>query len=74
MYDIPVFKSLPSIFLNNEIINTNKLENISITDIYEKEPFNNKYYLKYINILFLLIIILIIFNFYIFYIIKMNNL
>ena len=44
-YDIPIFSSLPSIIRqpnNTDLFTKTKLKKISITDIYELEPFNNK--------------------------------
>jgi hypothetical protein len=61
MFDVPVFKSLPSKFENkNKEDKDYKLNKISITDIYKDEPFDNNK--KYLNILFILIILFIFFN------------
>jgi len=64
IYDIPIFSSLPSIIRNNtDLFTKTKLNKISITDIYELEPFNNKnnqniiIIISIIVLLFLLIII-----------------
>ena len=67
VYDVPVFKSLPSLINFNRNIDNNilskKLYNISITDIYEDEPFtnnnNNKYFLLILYILILVIIFIL---------------
>jgi len=45
IYDIPIFSSLPSIIRehrNTDLLTKIKLKKISIIDIYELEPFNNK--------------------------------
>ena len=62
-YDIPIFKSLPTILKNenNELKNRN-LQKIYIEDIYQLEPFKNSK-----KKLFFLILILIFFFFYLFY-------
>ena len=59
MFDVPVFQSLPS-KVENKNKDDNKLNKISITDMYKDEPFNNKK--KYLSILFILIILFIFFN------------
>ena len=44
-YDIPIFSSLPSIIrepADTPLFKKEKLNKISIIDIYELEPFNNK--------------------------------
>jgi hypothetical protein len=70
VYDVPVFKSLPSLInFNRNIDNNNifskKLYNISITDIYQDEPFmnnnNNNNNNKYFLLIFFIIILVIIF-------------
>ena len=68
VYDVPVFKSLPSLInFNRNIDNNNifskKLYNISITDIYQDEPFmNNNNNNKYFLLIFFIIILVIIFT------------
>ena len=66
IYDIPIFSSLPSIIRepnNTDLFKKIKLKKISIIDIYELEPFNNKnnqniiIIISIIVLLFLLIII-----------------
>ena len=59
MFDVPVFTALPSKFENkNKDENKDeKLNKISITDIYKDEPFDNKR--KYIWKLFSLITLLL---------------
>ena len=64
-YDIPIFKSLPTILNDkkNELKNRN-LQKIYIEDIYQLEPFKNSK-----KKLFFLILILIFILFFIFFII-----
>ena len=67
-YDIPIYKTLPTILRNNEYSNSKsqekiKLYDISIEKIYQSEPFTN-YKNNYIIIILFFIIIII---FYIFF-------
>jgi len=65
IYNIPIFKSLPSLVnLNNSNDNYfEKINKISIKDIYENEPFmNNK--TEYFLIIFIVILIYFLFNYY----------
>ena len=65
IYDVPVFTSLPSLIdLNKSDKNDNsskKLYDISITDIYQDEPFTNN---KHMNKFIYLILIFLIFLFF----------
>ena len=72
-YDIPIYKTLPTIIRNNEYSNTNlkekekekiKLYDISIEKIYQSEPFTNYRNNYTIIILFLIIIIIFLYNFF----------
>jgi hypothetical protein len=72
IYDIPVFKSLPSLINFNNNSNDNiskKLNNISIKDIYQDEPFinNNNYYFnkEYFLLILFIVIIIILYLFFI---------
>jgi len=63
-FDIPIFKSLPEIIINenrneNDVKN---LENINIIEIQDKEPFINKN-LK-INFTFILVMIILLIYFF----------
>ena len=71
-YDIPIYKTLPTIIRNNEYSNTNlkekekekiKLYDISIEKIYQSEPFSNYRNNYTIIILFFIIIIIFLYNF-----------
>ena len=59
-YDIPIYKTLPSIIRNNEYskkdIQKVEINDISIEKIYQLEPFNN-YKKNYIILFFFIIII-----------------
>jgi len=71
IYDIPIFKSLPSLvnFNNYNDNDSEKINDISITDIYENEQFINnnktKYFLLILFIIILIIYIYFFFNYYI---------
>ena len=65
IYNIPIFKSLPSLVnLNNSNDNYfEKINKILIKNIYENEPFmNNK--TEYFLIIFIVILIYFLFNYY----------
>ena len=68
-YDIPIYKTLPSI-INNDEYNTSKekkkikLYDISIEKIYQSEPFSNYRNNYTIIILFFIIIIIFLCNFF----------
>jgi len=70
IYNIPIFKSLPSLVNFNNSNNNyfGKFDKISIKDIYENEPFinNNKteYFLLIIFMVLLIIYIYFLFNYY----------
>lgn len=71
IYDVPVFKSLPSLinfnnpYNSNNLNNSKKLYDISARNMYEDEPFtnNNKEY-SYFLLIFLVILIIYILYFY----------
>jgi hypothetical protein len=65
-YDIPIYKTLPTIIRNNEYSKEKekiKLYDISIEKIYQSEPFSN-YRNNHIIILFFIIIIIFLFKFF----------
>jgi hypothetical protein len=55
-YDIPVFKSLPE-KIETSKVTFDKLNKISIVDMYQKEPFSNNfnYYIYFYIIMFIFI-------------------
>ena len=68
-YDIPIYKTLPSIIRNDEYTNSKekekiKLYDISIEKIYQSEPFSNYRNNYTIIILFFIIIIIFLYNFF----------
>jgi hypothetical protein len=68
-YDIPIYKTLPSIIRNNEYSKPDEkieLNDISIEKIYQLEPFSNTKN-NYILLLFFFIIIIIFFKIYQFF-------
>ena len=65
-YDIPIYKTLPTIIRNDEYSNSKekiKLYDISIEKIYQSEPFSNYRNNYTIIILFFIIIIIFLYNF-----------
>jgi len=67
-YDIPIYKTLPTIIRNDEYTKPEekiKLYDISIEKIYQSEPFNNYRNNYTIIILFFIIIIIFLYNFFI---------
>ena len=67
IYNIPIFKSLPSLvnFNNSNDNYFKELNKISIKDIYENEPFINNNKTEYF-LLILFIVILIIYIYFLF--------
>ena len=60
-FDIPVFKSLPQKIEENKV-KFEKIEPISIVEIYQKEPYiNYESYIDYIKYLYLIIFIFLMF-------------
>ena len=69
-YDIPIYKTLPTIIRNDDYTNSKekekekvKLYDISIEKIYQSEPFTNYRNNYTIIILFFIIIIIFLYNF-----------
>ena len=68
-YDIPIYKTLPTIIRNDEYTKSNekekiKLYDISIEKIYQLEPFRNYKNNYTVIILFFIIIIIFLYNFF----------
>ena len=60
-FDVPVFKSLPQKIEENKVT-FEKLQPISIVDMYQKEPYiNYESYIDYFKYLYLIIFIFLIF-------------
>jgi hypothetical protein len=69
-YDIPIYKTLPTIIRNDEYTKSKEKEkiqlyDISIEKIYQSEPFSNYRNNYTIIILFFIIIIIFLYNFFI---------
>lgn len=60
VHDIPIFRTMPKIILNNnnDILPNTKLNKITIEDLYQLEPFQNNNKFFYIILLLLIIFIL----------------
>lgn len=69
-YDIPIFKSIPPIIRENaaieQTIPNTDLQDISIEDIYQLEPFHNKYY-HYTSFFIIILFIFFLFCFFRFF-------
>lgn len=58
-FDVPVFKSLPQKIEENKVT-FEKLQPISIVDIYQKEPYTNyESYIDYFKYLYLIIFLIL---------------